>query len=162
MKETITSPLEQLQELLEHKDNNPLGFIQVHFKEMKIQKNEDGSWKKDKEDKSIKALEESKKDILFYTNIEYCCFNSGGWGSKKEGTIEEREKWLMDTFKRRNSILIYAKYDTFEKFIGAFSREMHWINQTTTRRKRFDTISVKIFKKIERNVKKSRWIKVIC
>lgn len=154
MNQKEIKPIDNLKIILSHEDNNPLEFIQVHFEELQNKTNESGWWEKDKKGNPILINKKEKRNILFYTNIKYCCFDSNNLGPKKEVSIEQREEWLMNTFKDQKScVLIFIKFDTLKKFRAAFSREMHWINQTSLRRERFDKISKKIFKLIEANVK---------
>jgi hypothetical protein len=119
--------------LLEHEDNNPLEFINVAYKEK--------DWGTDK-------LVKETCDIAHYINIKYCCFEDG-----EGGTLEQREEWLLDVFKdEKVCILIYAKFGTIRKFEAAFSREMHWIEQTSTRFDRFQKLYKKLFKIIKSTV----------
>lgn len=130
------SNLQKLQNLLKHKDNNPLEVIKVKFKE---------------EDWHTKKMKRRKCEITHYVNIYYCCFTGG----HDKGSIEEREELLMKTFDDRKScILIFLRFDTLKKFKNAFSREMHWINQTHGRQERWKEIAPKMFKKIKANVEK--------
>lgn len=152
---TEISPVDNLRKLLQHKKNNPLEVVKVKFEETVYKRKKSGALVNDKEGNPVKIREEKHQDVLFYINIEYCCFNSGGWGPAKEGTIEERKEWLMKTFEdTKTCMLIYAKFDTLARFRSAFTREMHWINQTPTRRERFEEIHVEIFNMIESRVKK--------
>ena len=128
--EVLEKPLDQLQALLKHEENNPLSFIKV------------------KHDKS-------QADILFFVNIYYCCHNSGGWGPPKSGTVEENGQKVLDRIKIKEAVLIFAKYDTLAKFKGAFSREMHWINQNGTRIQRFNDFSKVMFDHVKELVDKA-------
>ena len=125
-----TKQVQSLIELLKHKDNDPLDVIKITYPDI------------------FEKGKNTESDLAFYINIEYCCFESG----KKEGTLKSRETKILKAIGKNEAILIKMKYDTLANFKKGFSREMHWINQTYTRRERFEEISKLIFDKVEKTV----------
>lgn len=125
----MKSSLERLQVLLNHKENNPFDVIRI-----------------DTGEKAYSGKGNNFCDVRHFVNIYYCC-NTGD-NNNRDGSLKDNEKKLLDRIKNDEAVLIMAKYDTLDKFKGAFSREMHWINQTYKRQEYFEAISKKLFNHI--------------
>lgn len=133
--------MNKLLKALENKVNNPVNsmdFKTVNF----IGPTHD--W-------GIGFVEKGKRrlTISHFVNIEYCCLK----GKELENhSLEEREKYLMDSISTQLAVLIKYVAPDSESLKKLFSREFHWIYQTNERLRRFNYIFPLLDKKINEMV----------